>query len=81
MVKFRTGEELGKTYFDGFYELRPQSQVKIELSYTIPYKPSGEYKLFIQKQPGTKSSQHSLTVNGKTETFELKKDNEKKVGL
>ncbi len=81
MVEITSGEDLGKTYFEGFYELRPQGQVKIEFEYTVPYNPSGEYSVLIQKQPGIKNSQHTLTVNGKSETFELKKDTEKKVSL
>lgn len=82
MVKITTGEDLGKTYFEGFYELHPQRQVKIELEYTIPYKPqNGEYDILIQKQSGTKVSKGTLSINGKTETFDIIKDVEKKIKM
>ncbi len=82
MVKITNGEDLGKTYFEGFYELRPQSQVKIELEFTIPYKPAnGEYDILIQKQPGVKTNQETININGKSETFDLTKDTEKKIKI
>jgi len=81
MVEIKTGEDMGKTYFEGFYELRPELQIKLELEYTVPYKPNGEYAIFIQKQPGVKNSQHTLNLNGKTESFTLNKDTEKRIKL
>lgn len=65
-----TGEDLGKTVFEGFFTLAPESVKKLELEYTTPPGtiPSLEsYNLFVQKQPGTKSSVHTFSINGGAE--------------
>jgi hypothetical protein len=51
----KTYDELGKTVIEGFFLLQPQSQTKLVLKYTVPYSPEDEYRLMIQKQPGTYS--------------------------
>lgn len=60
---FTTYEEFDKTVFEGFIEFQPQSQAKIVLNYTVPYNPSEEYQLLIQKQPGTKVPKHTVIYN------------------
>lgn len=78
MVDIKTGEDLEKTFFEGFFELRPESKAKIILTYKIPYKPvDGVYKMLIQKQAGTKDSKHTLTFGNIYEEFVLNKDLEK----
>ena len=75
-VEVETKEELGKTYFDGFFTLRPESRVKVVLTYELPNKLSSEeeYKLFVQKQPGTKDWKYTIHFNGETKEFSLDKD-------
>lgn len=70
----KTYEELGKTVVEGFFQLQPQSQAKIKLSYTVPYNPDGEYQLMIQKQPGTYNPKYTVTVNNTQEEFFLTSD-------
>lgn len=59
-------EELGKTVFEAFIQIRPQNSRKLEIEYTIPYKPSGAYKLLVQKQPGAKDFKYIIKLNGVT---------------
>lgn len=73
-----TYEELGKTVFSGGFELRPQGVKKITLTYKLPFKANREYKLFIQKQPGTDKPLHTVKVGKKEEEFFLRTDKELK---
>ncbi len=59
-----TIEDLGKTVFEAFIQVRPQNTRKLEIEYAIPYVPKGEYKLLIQKQPGAKYFRYIIKVNG-----------------
>src|SRR3990172_1122973 len=69
-------EEFGKTVFAGFFQLRPEGVSKITLKYKLPFKVKGDYKLFIQKQPGTDSPLYILRLGKKEEEFFLKRDDE-----
>jgi hypothetical protein len=56
-------EELGKTVFAGFFELRPQGVSRVTVKYRLPFKVDGdEYKLLIQKQPGTDAPLYSINI-------------------
>lgn len=61
-------EELGKQVFEGFYgdkyPLYADSSNKVTLEYTSSVKPDKNYTLLLQKQPGTKSVDYELIVNG-----------------
>ncbi len=75
-------DELGKTVFEAFVQVRPQNSRKLEIEYTIPYKPSGQYKLFIQKQPGAKDFEYKIKLNGSQKAdFKLEQDKELKFDL
>lgn len=66
-VDLAPGEDLGKTVFDGFFTLAPQSVKKLTVEYTTPaglVAGDSDYKLLIQKQPGTKEIKHTLSVDG-----------------
>ncbi|NMB57055.1 DUF4012 domain-containing protein, partial [Candidatus Beckwithbacteria bacterium] len=78
-VEIDTGEDLGKTYFDGFFELRPESKAKVMLVYTLPFKVSNgqAYKMMIQKQAGEKEISYKVNLNGKEENFIVNEDLEK----
>ncbi len=66
-IKMTTYEELDKTVFEGFLTVRPQGSATLTISYTLPFKlKSGSpLPLLIQKQPGTKDNQYTVTFNGR----------------
>ncbi len=77
-----TFEDLGKTVFDGFIQVRPQNSVKLEIEYTVPIKVTGDYKLLIQKQPGAKDFHYIIKSGGVTKAdFNLSSDKEIKFGI
>lgn len=76
-AEFAATEQYGKTVFDTFFELRPEGALKIELEYTLPIKVDGEYKLLIQKQPGTQGHNYEIEAFGKKQRgFPLETDKE-----
>lgn len=74
-------EELGKTVFAGFFQLRPEGVAKVTFQYKLPFKIQKQYKLLIQKQPGTKDYLYTINVNKNQQEFYLKTDKEITVGL
>ncbi len=77
-----TTEDLGKTVFEAFVQVRPQNSRKLEIEYTIPYSPGKEYKLLIQKQPGAKDFRYIIKLNGSTKAdFKLDTDREFKFNI
>jgi hypothetical protein len=72
-------EEFGKTVFAGFYQLRPEGESKITLKYKVPYQVTGNYKILIQKQPGTDDPAYTITYGGKEQDFTLNTDKEIKL--
>ncbi|MEK7616842.1 MAG: DUF4012 domain-containing protein [Patescibacteria group bacterium] len=77
-----TIEDLGKTVFESFLTVRPQNSRKVEIEFTTPYNPKGEYKLLIQKQPGAKDFTYKIKINGSQKgDFKLDRDKEFKFDL
>jgi hypothetical protein len=74
-------EELGKTVFAGFFQLRPEGVSKITLKYKLPFKFKKEYKMYIQKQPGAAKPLYTINLGRKSEEFFLVTDKEIKIGL
>lgn len=76
-------DDLGKTVFEGFVQVRPGSSRELIFEYELPQPFSGkEYDLLIQKQPGTKDFQYEVRVNGNIkEKFNLDRDKELKINL
>lgn len=74
-------DDLGKTVFSGFFQLRPEGVSKITFQYKLPFKVTKEYKLMIQKQPGTDGFLYSVKVGKHQDEFYLKTDKELKVSL
>lgn len=74
-------EDLGKTVFAGFFQLRPEGVSKVTFKYKLPFKVSGQYNLLIQKQPGTDGFLYTINVGKHTEEFYLKTDKELKIGI
>ncbi len=66
--KVRTYEDLGKTVFEGFLYVYPQGMSEVIIKYTLPFKVhnSHDYKLLVQKQPGTDNYKLKATLNNKT---------------
>lgn len=72
-----TTEDLGKTVFEAFIQVRPTNFRKLEIEYTVPYQSKGQYRLMIQKQPGSKDFRYIIKINGSTKAnFILDKDKE-----
>ncbi len=81
-----TYDELGKTVFEGFfgnkYPLYAKSSSKTSIQYTSSVPASKDYKLLLQKQPGTKAVEYELWVNGKKyEEFDWVADKTIKLSL
>lgn len=71
-------EELGKTVFESFIQVRPQNSTNLSFEYELPEKFTGkEYPVMIQKQGGKKDFKYTIKVNGKVkEQFNLDTDKE-----
>lgn len=70
-------EDLGKTVFQGFFELRPEGALKMEIEYTSPVKIEGDYRLLIQKQGGLEGHTYEIEAFGKKQkAFPLDTDKE-----
>ena len=74
-------EDLGRTVFAGFFQLRPEGVSKVTFKYKLPMKFSKDYKLLIQKQPGTNGFLYTIKLGRHEEEFFLKTDKEIKIGL
>jgi hypothetical protein len=76
-VAVGSADDLGKTYFDGFIQVRPQNSLTLTLQYTTPtsdYSTGGKYPLMIQKQGGTIPFPYSVKVGGSSKSFNLSGD-------
>ena len=74
-------EDLGRTVFAGFFKLRPEGVSKVTFEYKLPFKVSKEYKMLIQKQPGTDGFLYTVTLGKFSEEFKLKTDKELKIEI
>lgn len=79
-------DELGKKVFEGFYgnkyPLYAQASVKTSIQYTSSVPATSNYTLMLQKQPGTKSTEYEIWVNGqKQEAFTWDSDKIIKLAL
>lgn len=75
-VKEEVKEDLGKTVFEAFFTMRPQSQSKIVFKYELPKLDLSTYKMLIQKQPGLPIVKHSILFNGNQTNIDLNEDKE-----
>jgi hypothetical protein len=76
-------DELGKTVFEAFVQVRPGSSRELIFEYELSQPFSGkEYDLVIQKQPGTQDFDYLIYINGdKKEQFKLDMDKLLKISL
>lgn len=78
-TKTKSYDDLDKTVFEGFLNIKPMGKAAVTVKYTVPLavKDKDSYKLMIQKQPGTKGHAVTVSVNGKkVESFDLISDKE-----
>jgi hypothetical protein len=74
-------EDLDKTVFAGYFQLRPEGVAKVTFQYKLPFKVKGQYKLLIQKQPGANDYLYTINVGKSQQEFYLKTDKEVTIGL
>lgn len=70
--------DLDKQIFEAFVQVRPQNTRKLEIEYTLPNKIQGQYKLLIQKQPGSKDFRYIIKLNG-SQKADIKLDADKEL--
>ncbi|HSX18882.1 MAG TPA: DUF4012 domain-containing protein [Candidatus Saccharimonadales bacterium] len=76
-ISLEATEDLDKTVFEGFFELRPEGALKFNIQYTSPIKVDNQYKLLIQKQGGTPPIEYTIDALGKKlKPFPLDTDKE-----
>lgn len=64
--KTNTYDELGKTVFEGFLTVTPMGKAQVVVRYTLPDAISDrDYKLLVQKQPGSENQTLEVQMNGK----------------
>lgn len=65
-TKVESYDELGKTVFEGFMTVQPEGKAQVTVKYTLPFEVDDKdnYKLLIQKQPGTVGHSYQVLVNG-----------------
>ncbi len=69
-----TNEDLGKTVFEAFFTLRPQSSSKLVFTYQLPDTYSTPFPMLIQKQPGKPNITHSIIFNGQPVEYTVQGD-------
>ena len=80
-IKVEAREDLDKTYFEGFFEVRPLGSAQFVIKYQLPFKvkKGDEYQLLLQKQPGTEGHEYKILREGELiEEFKLTTDREVK---
>lgn len=78
-TKVKIYEDLGKTVFEGFLRVNPQGKSQAVVEYQLPFKVKDkeDYRLLIQKQPGTVGHNYTVIIDGKEkEKFRLVTDKE-----
>jgi len=62
----KTYDDLGKTVFEGFLQVYPKGKAKVTVSYYLPERIKKEdYRLLIQKQPGTNNQTLTVFIDNK----------------
>ncbi len=72
-------KENGKTVFGAYFTLIPQEEHALTFVYDLPsgvVGEGGEYRLFIQKQPGTNIGLVKVQIDDTMKSFDLKTDRE-----
>jgi len=71
-----SGDELNKTYFNGYITLGPGATKEITFKYTLPdgVIKDSDYNLYIQKEAGMPKEKYNLSINGKQSVIETDTD-------
>lgn len=83
-VKVETKKDLGKTYFESFFTVKPLGKSEMTYTYTLPFLlgEKSELPVLIQKQPGTSDTPYEISVNGEVvESFNLTSDKQLSLNL
>jgi hypothetical protein len=75
-LKEKVSDELGKTVFEGFFTMRPESTSKLVFNYELPPMSTSPYKIMLQKQPGISSIKQNIILDGKPTAIDLVGDKE-----
>lgn len=66
-MKVQTYDDLEKTVFEGYLEITPMGKAEVIVKYNLPGQiKAKDYKLLIQKQPGTFEDKLNVTIDGKS---------------
>lgn len=63
--KVQDYDELDKTVFEGYLEVPTQGKATAVLEYTVPSELSNNYKLLVEKQPGTDNQRLKVKIDGR----------------
>lgn len=66
VMKVQSYDELGKTVFEGFLEVPTQGKATATIQYTVPSDVANNYRLYVEKQPGTDNQKLKVQVDGRT---------------
>ena len=74
----KVGEDLGKSYFAGLVKLGANKKSTLTIKYQLPKSliPENEYRLLVQKQPGTADFKYKVSLGDKSQEFNLSQDKE-----
>lgn len=64
--KVQTYDELGKTVFEGYLEVPTEGKATATVTYTVPSELRNNYRLYVEKQPGTDNQKLKVQVDGRT---------------
>ncbi|MBU1017168.1 DUF4012 domain-containing protein, partial [Patescibacteria group bacterium] len=71
------GDDLGKTFFEGYLEIAPKTKAKVVVEYELPKGIIKDtYTLLVQKQPGKEVFSYKIHIGGNSEEFNLDTDKE-----
>lgn len=80
--EYESISELNKTVFSGYFKLRPEGVSKVTFKYSLPFKKgTGDYQMYIQKQPGTDAPLYTVRSSKSEEEFLLNTDKEVKIKI
>ncbi len=66
-VTMKTYNQLGKTVFEGYTDIRPLGKATLSVTYKLPFKlqNGSSLPLMIQKQAGTDGNEYTIVYNGR----------------
>jgi len=70
-LKEKVSDDLGKTVFEAYFTMRPESSSKLIFTYELPKISTSPYRLLLQKQAGVPSIKQNIILDGKPTTLEL----------